>query len=144
QIDPRHAGAHINLGSVLKQQGRLDEAIACYSQALLLEPGQSYALYNLGNIKRDQGDFSKAADCYRDALIGAPNQPDALLNLGICLMHLGQLQEADAALLRARQIRPGHWPTEWNRVVLRLVGGDLQGGWPGLDMRWTQPGIVRR
>ncbi len=50
-LRPDYAAAHINLGNVLKEQGRLDDAIACYQEARILEPDnqawQSNFLYAL-------------------------------------------------------------------------------------------------
>ena len=36
-LDPRNAGAHNNLGVALQEQGRIDEAIACYNAVLEIE-----------------------------------------------------------------------------------------------------------
>jgi len=38
--NPRHVDALINLGGLLVQQGRLEEGIQRYSQALTIEPGR--------------------------------------------------------------------------------------------------------
>ena len=37
-MNPGYAEAHNNLGNALKEQGKLDEAVACYRRALELKP----------------------------------------------------------------------------------------------------------
>jgi cytochrome c-type biogenesis protein CcmH/NrfG len=53
-LNPAHVNAHINLGVALRAQGRLDEAIASYRQALSLQPDNAVAQTNLANALREQ------------------------------------------------------------------------------------------
>jgi protein O-GlcNAc transferase len=50
---PSFAPAHTNLGSLLREQGQLDQAIAHYHQAIALDPDFAEAYLNLGNTYRD-------------------------------------------------------------------------------------------
>ena len=43
----------------MKDRGRLDEAIACYRQALELRPGYAEAMANLGNVWIDRGNYAE-------------------------------------------------------------------------------------
>ena len=47
--------AHSNLGVVLKEQGKLDEAVACWRRAVELKPDYAEAYGNLGNALKEQG-----------------------------------------------------------------------------------------
>ena len=49
-LRPDSAEARYNLGIALKGQGKLDEAAACYRQALELKPDFAEAHNNLGNV----------------------------------------------------------------------------------------------
>ena len=49
----------INLGNALKNQGDLDEAIACYRRALELKPDYAVAHNNLGNAFRTRGTWTR-------------------------------------------------------------------------------------
>ena len=51
----------------LKDQGKLDEAVACYRRALELKPDYAEAHSNLGNALKDQGKLDEAVACYRRA-----------------------------------------------------------------------------
>ena len=48
--DENQASYHSNLGTVLQAQGKLDEAAACYEQALVLNPNLAEVHVNLGNM----------------------------------------------------------------------------------------------
>ena len=52
----------------LKDQGKLDEAVACYRRALELKPDFAEAHNNLGIALSDQGKLDEAVACYRRAL----------------------------------------------------------------------------
>jgi Flp pilus assembly protein TadD len=44
------AGVYCNLGSALERQGRLDEAVAAYREAIKLRPQLAEVHYNLGKV----------------------------------------------------------------------------------------------
>jgi tetratricopeptide (TPR) repeat protein len=46
---------HFNLGNALKDEGKLDEAVAAYRQAIRIRPDYIRAYINLGNALKDQG-----------------------------------------------------------------------------------------
>ena len=62
ELEPNFAEAHYNMGSALKSQGRLDEAVGCYRRALELKPDYASALNNLGNALKDQGRLNEALE----------------------------------------------------------------------------------
>jgi hypothetical protein len=53
------AEAHNNLGTVLKEQGNLEEAIACFERALQIEPDCAAAHWNRALIDLLTGDFAR-------------------------------------------------------------------------------------
>lgn len=60
---PLHAVPHLNLGIALEEIGRLDESVACFEQALALDPGNVRALYALIQTRR-----TSAGDAHLNAL----------------------------------------------------------------------------
>ena len=52
ELDPKYAAAHSNLGAVLADQKKLDEAIAAFRKAIELDPKYAGAHHNLGTVLR--------------------------------------------------------------------------------------------
>ena len=96
--------AHYILGDNLSEQGRLDEAIAQYQEALEIQPDYAYAHNNLGNALRQKGQVSEALAHYRKALELQPNLAWANCNLGAIFLQQGQVDEAIAQFQRALQV----------------------------------------
>ena len=103
-----HADAHYNLGIALKDQGKLDEAVAAYRTALELKPDHADAHNNLGNALKGQGKLDEAVAAFRKALELKPDHADAHNNLGNALKDLGKLDEAVAAFHKALELKPDH------------------------------------
>ena len=57
-----------NLGVVLWDHGRLDEAIAAYNRAIALRPDLAEAHNNLGIALKDEGRLDEALACFRRAV----------------------------------------------------------------------------
>jgi protein O-GlcNAc transferase len=99
---------HNNLGNALKAQGKLQEAAACYSMALVHKPNHVGALFNLGLALQMQGKLEEAAASYRRALRYRPDYAEALGNLGNTLNTQGKLREAVECYERALAHRPNY------------------------------------
>ncbi|MBD0268706.1 MAG: tetratricopeptide repeat protein [Cyanobacteria bacterium Co-bin8] len=97
-------GAVINLGSLLKQQGQLPEAIAQFEQAITIDPDCAIAHFNLGVAHRAQGYLDPAIAAYRRAIELQPNYPEAYQNLGVALFKLGKLPECLQAFSMALRL----------------------------------------
>ena len=81
---------HNSLGNVYTALERLDEAVACYEQALHIQPRLAEAHNNLGAARQAQGDAAEAEACYRRALQLKPDYADAHNNLGNILKAAGE------------------------------------------------------
>ena len=106
RLAPVHAQAHFNLGVVLANQGKIDEAISHYRQAQRLNPDGVEIHNNLANVLRQRGQVDEALKCYRQALRCNPNSAEAYNNLGIALTELGKFDEATACYRDALRINP--------------------------------------
>jgi tetratricopeptide (TPR) repeat protein len=60
--NPKNALAHFNLGSVLEEMGKLEEARRNLRQAVLLEPNYGDAHYNLALVCEKLGAFPEARE----------------------------------------------------------------------------------
>ena len=74
--------AHTNLGIALRDQGKLDEAIAEYRKAIRLKPDLAEAHHNLGIALASQGKLDEAIAEYRKAIRLKPDVAEAHINLG--------------------------------------------------------------
>jgi len=68
ELDPDHADAHLNLGRLLHEEGRLPEAEAHYRAAAAADPEGARAHYNLGVVLEDQERDAEAIAAYHKAL----------------------------------------------------------------------------
>ncbi len=103
---PSVAG-YSNLGIALARQGRVNEAIENYQQALRMEPTFSVAHYNLGNLLARQGRLEEATLYYEAALKIDPDFAEAHNNLGDVLAKRGKLDEAIRHFRLALALDPG-------------------------------------
>lgn len=79
--DPHHADAHVNLGRLLHQLGRLREAEAHYVAALVARPTNATACFNLAVVLEDLGRVDDAIARYQETLELDPAVTDAYFNL---------------------------------------------------------------
>ena len=81
QFDPQDAEAHYNLGIVMQELGRLDEAEAIYKKAITLKPDHK-AYNNLGIVMQELGRLDEAEAIYKKAclLYTSPSPRDRSLS----------------------------------------------------------------
>ena len=103
---PQNAFARYNLGKLLAESGRAEEAIGEYRAAIRLAPDMVQAYYNLGNSLDDLKRPAEASDAYRAALAIDPHYSKAHYNLGNILLELGRKEEAMAEFSEAVRIHP--------------------------------------
>jgi tetratricopeptide (TPR) repeat protein len=104
--DPASWQARNNLGNKLLNDGRLEEAIAEFKEALRLNPSDAEAHDNLGCALSRQHRLDEAIDQYRQALEIDPGYPQALNNLGSALADSGRLDEAVGKYEAALALKP--------------------------------------
>jgi tetratricopeptide (TPR) repeat protein len=112
QLDPDSAEAHHNLGTVLAQLNRMEEALAHFEKAIAIRPNSSEAHNNLGNVlvrlnRLEQSivQFGKALELSRHNV-----EPflRACYNIGVSLQALNRHQEAIPHYERVIAIEPNN------------------------------------
>ena len=93
RLKPDFAEAHYNLGRVLQELGRLDEAVVHYHKAIDIKPDYVEAYNNLGAPLQALGQIDDAINNYQKALSFNPDFGEALYNLGTALLDLGRHKE---------------------------------------------------
>ena len=82
---------HFNLGDALTKQGKYDQAVREYQEALAKaerKDTKAYASYNIGNAQMKQQKYQDAVQSYVDALKIDPKDEDAKYNLSYALEKL--------------------------------------------------------
>ena len=97
--------AHDNLGNVLAQQGKIDEAINHYDTALRIKSNSANTHNNLAVALLGLGRIDEAIAHYRMALQYQSNSPEIHNNLGVSLARRGQIDEAIAHYFIALRLK---------------------------------------
>lgn len=102
---PNSAGMLNNLGNILYEVDRFDEAAAAYEQAIALLP-EAGTFNNLGAVRRVQERRAEARAAYQAALDLDPKHGHAHHNMGNLLASLGEMREAVQHYCTAFTLRP--------------------------------------
>jgi tetratricopeptide (TPR) repeat protein/serine/threonine protein kinase len=95
-----------NLGNVLIDLGRLEEAKAEYLKAIALDPKFANPHNNLGIVLEEQGRLEEAKAEFLRAITLNPKFGQPHANLGNVLKYQGRLEEAKAECLKAIALAP--------------------------------------
>lgn len=83
ELDPKSAGALVNLGTVFFNGHAWSDAEEQYLRALQIDPNYALAHFNLGNLYDEQDDLAGAEKHYLAALQLHPNYADAHYNMAL-------------------------------------------------------------
>jgi tetratricopeptide (TPR) repeat protein len=98
--------AYNNLGVLMANAGRTDEAIAQYRKALEIHPSYAKAHFNLGNVLATAGRPDEAIAQYEKAVQLDRNYINAHIRLGNMMLQAGRTDEAIAHYARVTEISP--------------------------------------
>jgi len=98
---PQDPGVYNNLGLALMNQGKLDQAIAFFTQAIQLDRTLVAAYNNLGMALAEQNKLNDAGAIYMEAIKLNPNVAPPYTNVGDVLRELDRLEEATSAYTAA-------------------------------------------
>jgi tetratricopeptide (TPR) repeat protein len=93
-LDPKSAGALVNLGTVFFNGHAWADAEVQYKKALEVDPDYALAHFNLGNLYDEQDDLSNAEEQYLYALRLHPNYADAHYNLALLYQGMRDVMRA--------------------------------------------------
>lgn len=116
------ASVHRARGNTLKQQGRLEDAVASYDIALRLSPDDIEAANNRGIALKDLKRYDEALASYDIVLRHKPDLAVAHYNRGLVFREMGRLEDALECYERALRFKPDFAEACLNRGnVLRLL-----------------------
>ena len=105
-LKPDYAIAHDSYNTFLRQQGRLEEAIAESKKALELDPLSVGINRDLAYAYHDARQYDQATEQVQKALELDPNSSQALSTLGRAYVGKGKYKEATVVLERALSLYP--------------------------------------
>ncbi len=98
----------IDEGHILEAEGRIEEALLRYLEAIRLEPSSARAHLNHGNALLSKGDLEGALSAYRTAIKHKPDYAGAYYNIGNALLGNRQFDNAVKEYQRALEIKPDY------------------------------------
>jgi len=112
-----------NLGLLATRDGRTDEAIGYFRQAVKLNPDHLIALENLGNTYRQQKQWEQARKVLEHAIAVSPGDPESNYSLGMVFAQTDDNARAYEYLQRALNSRPAYPEALNNLGILYLRTG---------------------
>ena len=94
EIEPAHAAAHINLGTLYYNRQDFVLAEKHYRQAIEADPRYALAYFDLGNVLDETGRVQEAIQTYKTALQLAPTYADAHYNLALAYEKIREPRKA--------------------------------------------------
>jgi tetratricopeptide (TPR) repeat protein len=83
QLNPKHAAACINLGTIYYNQQNYVEAERNYRRAVEIDSRYALGYFDLGNVLDETGRLPEAVEAYRSAIAISPSYADAHYNLAL-------------------------------------------------------------
>lgn len=125
EIDPMHAAAHINLGTLYYNRQDFGRAEIHYRRAIESDPRYALAYFDLGNVLDETGRVKEAVATYKTALQLAPTYADAHYNLALAYE---KLREPRKALKHwqsyVRLDTAGPWSVHARSQIKRILQAD--------------------
>ena len=124
-LDPGHAAAHINLGTL--HYNRQDYALSekHYRAAIAIDPRYALAYFDLGNVLDETGRVAEAIQAYETALQLAPTYGDAHYNVALAYE---KIKEPRKALKHWRAYvkldTSGPWSVHARNQIRRILQAD--------------------
>lgn len=109
EIAPQFASAWNHLGTIAYQTQKYAKAEEYFREALKQDPEAYPPLVNLGGALAAQGKIQESLSINKAAVRVKPNDPLAHVQLGTSYFFLGQLDDAESHLRRAKALDPGHF-----------------------------------
>lgn len=125
EMDPQHAAAHINLGTLYYNRQEYGLAEKHYRSAIQIDPRYALAYFDLGNVLDETGRIAEAIDTYKAAIQLAPTYADAHYNIALAYE---KVREPRKALVHWRSYvkldTTGPWNVHAKHQIQRILQGD--------------------
>jgi tetratricopeptide (TPR) repeat protein len=124
-LDPGHAAANINLGTLHYNRQEYIQAEVHYRRAIAIDPRYALAYFDLGNVLDETGRVLEAIQAYSTALQLAPTYGDAHYNVALAYE---KIKEPRKALKHwqayVRLDTTGPWAVHARNQIKRILQAD--------------------
>lgn len=125
EVEPKHAPAAINLGTILYNERDFSGAEALYRRATESDPEYALAFFDLGNVLDELQRLPQAIAAYERALKLVPQYADAHYNLALAYERMQEPRRALRHWTRYIQLdRAGPWATHAKAQAKRILGSE--------------------
>ncbi len=125
EMDPIHAAAHINLGTLYYNRQEYGLAERHYRSAIQIDPRYALAYFDLGNVLDETGRVAEAINTYKTAIQLAPTYADAHYNIALAYE---KIREPRKALQHWRTYvkldTTGPWTVHAKHQIQRILQSD--------------------
>ena len=125
-VNPGDAPCWNNLGNMLQEGDRLQEAIVAYREAVRLVPDHVNALYNLAVSLLDAGDAAGSVASFRQALQHEPRDGEMWNAIGEAFTLNQQFDEGRRCFETALAMKPDHVKAHNNLGYNLLMSGEME------------------
>lgn len=122
---PRSAADFLDRGNFRWAQGRFDQAIADFGEAIRLSPDDTRPLQTRGHAFLHRREYDKAIADYSDAIRIAPKETAAYMGRAAALFRLGKFEQAFADLDTVAKLEPKSTEPYLARGMIRFSTGEL-------------------
>jgi tetratricopeptide (TPR) repeat protein len=125
ELDPQHAAAHINLGTLHYNRQEYQLAEEHYRLAIDIDPRYALAYFDLGNVLDETSRVVEAIQAYHTALQLAPTYADAHYNLALAYEKVKQPRKALKHWRSYGKLdTTGPWAVHARNQAQRILQGD--------------------
>lgn len=137
EVDPGNGSYWSNLGNVLQQMDRWDEAVEAHRTAVRLNPTHFAIRQNLGSALNLVDRPYEALPHLREALRLKPDSPDSAASYATTLYRIGEYGAAMRFFRQALAGNPRLAGAQFHRAVNLNWMGRWQEGWPAYEWRYA-------
>ena len=125
ELDPQHAAAHINLGTLYYNRQDYKNAELHYRKAVEVDPRYALGYFDLGNVLDETGHVEDAIRSYRSAISLAPTYADAHYNLALAYEKTKQSRRALTHWKAYVKLdSAGPWATHARNQIQKILAGE--------------------
>jgi len=125
ELEPHHASAHINLGTLYYNRQDFVSCEKHYRHAVASDPRYALAYFDLGNVLDETGRIGEAVAAYTSAIRLAPTYADAHYNLALAYERLRQPRQAlPHWKIYLKLDSSGPWAVHARNQIARILEAD--------------------